>query len=163
MSEKARLRKIEDDLNVGGAGIIILGVWSIVKVLIVAFLGTRDSLDLESENPGTRVIVTLLVIAMIAVTSVIVMTIHLYIGLNAMRAAKGREHKKGYYTAAVIMLIISVLGLASYWEDIRKIEHIDTTIASILVDLTSIYVYAIIIKSTLRINKLKEKDTEGLN
>lgn len=156
MSEKARLRKIEDDLNVGGAGIIILGVWGVVRVLIEVFLGTRDSLDLESENPGTRVIVTLIVIATVTVIAVIVMKIHLYVGLNAMKAAKGREHKKGYYTVAVIMLIISVLGLASYWEDIRKIEHIDTTIASILVDLTSIYVYVVIIKSTLRINKLKE-------
>ncbi len=33
-SEKVLLRKYEDDLNVSGMGVIILGAWSIVKLIM---------------------------------------------------------------------------------------------------------------------------------
>ncbi len=161
MSEKARLRKYEDDLNVSGTAVVVLGAWSIVKVFIQAFLGTRDSIELDKEDLITRVLAVLAVIAIMAIISFIIMKIHLYIGLNAMRAAKGKEHKKGYFVGAVIILILSILSLITYKEKFRDLENIDTTIASIIVDLTTIYIFAIVIISSLKIKELKVPETKG--
>ena len=161
MSEKARLRKYEDDLNVSGTGVVVLGAWSIIRVFIEVFLGAKSSISFDDESPAFRVIAMIVVIAIMALISFIVMKIHLYIGLNAMRAAKGREHKKGYFVAAVIILILSVLSLITYGDSFQDLENIDTTIASIIVDLTTIYIFVVVIISTLKIKELKVPETKG--
>ena len=155
MSEKARLRKYEDDLNVSGAGVIILGIWSIVKVLIIVFIEAKDYVDFKDEEPAVRIISMILLVLLIAVISFIVMKVHLYIGLNAMRAAKGMEYKKGYFTATVIILILAVLSLILYKDSFKNIDKIDSTIASVIVDLTTIYIYAVVIMSTKKIKEFK--------
>ena len=54
-TEKAELRKYEDDLNVSGMGVIIMGAWSIVRVLIGLFMNTKDFLNPDDEEyEGTR-------------------------------------------------------------------------------------------------------------
>ena len=159
-SDKAKLRKYEDDLNISGAGVIIMGAWGIVRILIEIFLGTKDQLNFEESDPVYIVAGIVGVLAIIAVVGFIVMKVHLYIGLNAMRAAKGKPYKKGYFTAAVIILILSIVGMATYKEELQDLDNLDTTIASMLVDLTTIYILAVIIISSKKIKELKGKDTE---
>ncbi len=160
--DKAKLRRYEDDLNVSGAGVILMGAWAVVRVLIEAFLQTKPSEELADQAPEDRLPILLIVIGMIVVISVVVMTIYLYIGLNAMRAAKGMKHSKGYYYAAIILLINLVIGLSSYKEEIRDIENIDTTIAAILVDLTTIYILAVTVISTRKIRSIKKNEAGEL-
>lgn len=157
-SDKTKLRRYEDDLNVSGTGVILMGGWAVVRVLIEVFLQTKPSEELAKEAPEDRLPILLIVIGMVVIVSAVVMTIHLYIGLNAMRAAKGVKHSRGYYYAAIILLILSVFGLFSYKEEIKDIENIDTTIASILVDLTTIYILAVTVISTRRIRSIKKSE-----
>ncbi len=154
-TEKAELRRYEDDLNVSGTGVIILGAWSIIRVLIELFMNTKEYLNFDGEDPDSAMMGMVLVIAIIVVVSFVIMKIHLYIGLNAMRAAKGREHKEGYFVAAIIIAVLSVLSLATYAEDLQDLDKIDTTLASILVDITTIYIFIVVIVSSIRIKKIK--------
>ena len=137
-----------------------MGAWGIVRILIEIFLGTKDQLNFEESDPVYIVAGIVGVLAIIAVVGFIVMKVHLYIGLNAMRAAKGKPYKKGYFTAAVIILILSIVGMATYKEELQDLDNLDTTIASMLVDLTTIYILAVIIISSKKIKELKGKDTE---
>ena len=155
--DKAKLRRYEDDLNVSGAGVIIMGAWAVVRVLIEVFLQTNPSEELAKEAPEDRLPILLIVIAMVVILSAVVLTIHLYIGLNAMRAAKGMKYSRGYYAVAIILLILTVLGLSSYSEGLKDIDNIDTTIAAMLVDLTTIYILAVTVISTRRIRSIKKK------
>ncbi len=154
-TEKAELRRYEDDLNVSGTGVIVLGAWSIIRVLIELFMNTKEYLNFDGEDPDSAMMGMVLVIAIIVVVSFVIMKIHLYIGLNAMRAAKGREHKEGYFVAAIIIAVLSVLSLATYAEDLQDLDKIDTTLASILVDITTIYIFIVVIVSSIRIKKIK--------
>lgn len=154
-TEKAELRRYEDDLNVSGAGVVVLGVWSIVRVLIELFLNTKEYLDFGSDDPDSAMMGMIVVIAIIVIVSFVIMKIHLYIGLNAMRAAKGREHKGGYFVAAIIIAVLSVLSLSTYVEDLQKLDRLDTTLASMLVDITTIYIFIVVILSSIKIRKLK--------
>ena len=156
-TEKAELRRCEDDLNVSGMGVIIMGAWSIVRVLIELFLNTKEYLNFEGEDPESAMAGKIAVIAIIAVISFVIMKVHLYIGLNAMRAAKGRKPKGGYFIAAIIVTVLSVLSLFTYAEDFQNIEKIDTTIASMLVDITTIYIFLVVIISSVRIKRIKEE------
>ena len=154
-TEKAELRKYEDDLNVSGMGVIIMGAWSIVRVLIELFMNTKEFLNLDDEDPESIMFGMIILIAIVAIISVLVMSVHLYIGLNAMRAARGKEYKGGYYIAAIIICVLSVLSLGSYIKGLQDLEKLDTTLASLLVDITTTYFFIGVILSTVRIKRIK--------
>ena len=154
-TEKAELRKYEDDLNVSGMGVIIMGAWSIVRVLIGLFMNTKDFLNPDDEDPQSIMFGMIIAIAIVAIISVLVMSVHLYIGLNAIRAARGKEYKGGYYIAAIIICVLSVLSLGSYITALQDLEKLDTTLASLLVDITTTYFFIGVILSTVRIKRIK--------
>ncbi len=154
-TENAELRRYEDDLNVSGTGVIIMGAWSIIRVLIELFMNTREYLNIDNKDPESAMMSIALAVAVIVVVSFVIMKVHLYIGLNAMRAAKGREHKEGYFVAAIIIAVLSVLCLFTYKEAFKNIERIDTTMASLLVDITTIYIFIVVIVSSIRIKRIK--------
>ncbi len=156
--DKVKLRRYEDDLNVGGLGVVILGAWSVLKVLMYTIMEDKNTINLEEIAKEDRAIAVGIFIVIIALTLLMVLLIfkiHLYIGMNASKAARGEPYKKGYYTAAIILLVISVLGMFTYIEAIKDLDNIDTTIASFLVDLTTIYILWIVVSSTRKIRELK--------
>ncbi|MBP3240415.1 MAG: hypothetical protein J6M92_07690 [Oribacterium sp.] len=157
-SEKARLRRYENDLYVSGTGVIVMGAWGIMKMIIQLLLGADNVFKtIEAETELERNMALGLAFIMFTVIVLIIMMIHLYIGLNAARAARGRPYKKGYYFGAIILLVLSVLSMPMYRESLKDLSNIDTTGASILVDLTTIYVFYSVIRSTNEIKKLKKK------
>ncbi len=157
MSDKAKLRRYEDDLNVSGTGIVIMGAWSIVKLIMDLFLESKEYFAFEADSKFEYAFGVTFVLIFVAIISLIVIKIHLYIGLNAIKASKGREHKKGYFAGSVIILIIMVLCLLFYIEKFQDIDNIDTTISALLVDLTTIYILAVVVISTVKIKKLRKK------
>ena len=160
VNEKARLRRYEDDLYVSGIGSIIMGVWAVVKIIMEIFLGSADIIHLEAEDQTEKVIGIIISIVVVAALSYFVLRVHFYIGLNAMRAAQGKEYKKGYLTVTIVMMIIYILGMYSYKTLFTSPDSTDTTIATVLVDLTTIYIFVIVIRSANLIKKIKENMRE---
>jgi hypothetical protein len=105
------------------------------------------------------VIAALIVILLIV--SFLIFKIHLYVGQNASRYAKGQDCKMGYYKAAIVLFILIAISMGSYVDDIKDIENIDTTIASIIVDVTTLYVFAVVIYATNKVKKLRAEIQEG--
>lgn len=155
-NSKALIRRYEDDLYVSGVGIMIMGVWTVVKIIMELFLGSDFDFNLEAEDPRLRIVAIIVIGLILAILMFLILKLHLYIGLNAVRVAKGKKFKKGYCTAAKIMLVLTILGMGTYTSMFDKPESIDTQLASMLVDLTTIYIFVILIISTNKLNKLKE-------
>lgn len=161
--DKVKLRRYEDDLNVGGIGVVILAAWDVLKVIMHMIIEVKDkfSLDLFAENEkAIAVAVVIAIIAVILLVMFLIFKIHMYIGMNASKAAKGEPYKKGYYTGAIILLVVSFLGMFAYINELKNLSSIDTTIASFVVDLTSVYVLWIVVSSTRKIRKLKSLHTQ---
>ena len=162
--DNAKLRRYEDDLNVGGYGIIILGAWSVLKLIIQILSYYKEIGNLEEFVDYDK---TLLFVAYVSVMAVIVLLalavfcVHLYIGRNAIKAAKGHTYKKGYYVWTVILLVFVVLGLYFYKDSIRDLSKFDTTIASIIVDLTTIYILGTIMAATRKIREIRPEEKVG--
>ncbi len=156
-SEKAKLRRYEDNLNVCGYGVIILGAWDIMKVIMQLLMELKDTFNFEmsKDDQAVAALVIAVIVAGFLLVFFLIFEVHLFIGLNASRAAKGLPHKKGYLAAAIILLMLTIAGMASYIDEIKDVENIDTTIASIIVDLTTIYILATVVSSTSKIKKLK--------
>lgn len=158
-SDKVLLRKYEDDLNISGMGVIILGAWGILKLIILIFTSNFNEIikDFSEEEKNFAVWVITGSIVVVLIICALVLILHLYIGLNATKAAKGRDHKKGYYVWSIIMLVISVLGFSTYVFAFTNPESFDTTIASMIFDATTIYVFWTVIRSTKKIKEIKSK------
>ncbi len=161
-SEKALLRRHEDNLNVCGMGIIILGAWDVLKVIMRAKELFQIDIDLEvpEDRKSIAIGITIAVVAILILLIALVFLLHIYIGRNAMKNAKGQPYKKGYSVWAVITLVLSALSMAAYVGEFKKIESIDTTIASCIVDLTSIYIFVCLVISTRKIKQLRAEQTE---
>ncbi|MBR5407705.1 MAG: hypothetical protein IK111_08685 [Lachnospiraceae bacterium] len=153
---KVKLRRYEDDLNIGGSGVIVMGMWAALKALMELFLGSEKYIDLNeiSDDPGLRVLGAVVIFIMVTAILSFIIMLHLYVGLNAIRASKGKKYRRGYLVMAVIMLILTVLSLVAYKDKLKDIKVIDNTLASLLVDITTIYIYVAMIRSAYMIKKL---------
>ena len=151
--ENTRLRRYEDDLYVGGKGVIIIGLWSVIKVVIGLLLGTGSSVFGEARASFGEQTALMLTLFLGGVILIIALLLHLYVGINAVRAAEGKPCKKGYAAGAVFMLLLSLLSLIAYKDMFTEGSSIYTTLAGILMDLTTAYLFLIVIVSTGRIRK----------
>ena len=158
-SDKALLRRQEDNLNVCGMGVIILGAWDVLKVVMQAILEAKDAyqfdLEVSEDEKAIALVVIIAIIGVLILLSGLIFLIHFYIGRNAMKNAKGQPYKKGYFVWAVIILVLSLLGTLSYADEIKEAEAIETTIASIIVDITSIYILVNLVISTRKVKELR--------
>ncbi len=162
-NDKVKLRRYEDDLNVGGIGVIILGAWDVLKVIMHLIIEAKNDINLDeftSQDKTLAVVIIAAVITGVLLFMLIVFKIHLYIGMNASKAAKGEPYKKGYYVGAIILLVLSVLGMFTYIDELKDLAKIDTTIASFIVDLTSVYILWVVVSSTRKIRQLKSSYTQ---
>ena len=162
-NDKVKLRRYQDDLNVGGLGVVILGAWSILKIIMHTIIEAKNNISLEEfaeEERWIAVVVVIVVIAGILLVSFLIFKIHFYIGMNASRAAKGEPYKKGYYKGAIILLVLSVMGMFTYIDELKNLDTIDTTIASFIVDLTTVYILWVVVSSTRKIRALKSLHTQ---
>ena len=170
-SGNAELRRYEDDLYVSGFGIIIMGIWSVLKSYIISFLGTKQEYDITPETLGIDVatddqkLYLALFFLVLAVIAIIAYILHFYVGFNAMREAKGKRHMR-YRASAYFVLIIDIVFLVIYPLMIYGVladpefNAQETLGASIIVDLTTIFIVASVIVSGRRIIKIKQKITE---
>ena len=46
-NDKVKLRRYQDDLNVGGLGVVILGAWSILKIIMHTIIEAKNNISLE--------------------------------------------------------------------------------------------------------------------
>lgn len=162
-SGKALLRRHEDNLNVCGMGVIILGAWDILKVIMQLLLEAKDmfniDLELPEEDKAMTMFVIVFVVAILILLCSLIFLFHVYIGRNAMKDAKGLPCKKGYFIWATILLVVSLLGTTTYLDAIKEAEAVSTAIASIIVDITSIYILANLVISSRKVKKLRTEQT----
>ena len=110
----------------------------------------------EEEEKGYALGFFIVFIAVVLLVIVLIFLLHTYIGLNASRAAKRLPYKKGYYVWAIILFVLSILSQPDYIDKISNFEEIETTVASLIIDMTFIYILGTVIISTRRIKALKK-------
>ena len=164
-SDSCTLRKYEDNLNVCGIGVVILSAWDVFKSVMQFLTKAKDVsgdyFDLFQEGEkGYAAGFYIAFIAVVLLGIVLIFLLHAYIGINASRAAKRVPYKKGYYVWAIVLLVLSVLSLFDYIDRIGNLEEIETTIASLIIDLTFIYILGTVVISTRKIKTLRNAQTK---
>ena len=149
--EKMRLRRDENTLTVVGSGVILFGVWTVVKMVLhelnrlpefMAELGA-DELGFEETGLADMGLDPKLLATVVAFTVVIIvflmdLALRVFVGLSARAEGRGRPQGRLYLILAGLLLVLSGLSFVSYVITyFSHSEYVVDADAAILVELTS--------------------------
>lgn len=155
MQEK--IRHLQHNMYIDGMGVILLGLWSALKVLVII---AEEIYTIENTYELPVHIFTtakIIVSVMIFLFILLIWLYHYYVGSGAIKAGKGRKRPKIYYFWTVVFLLINIFGLPSYLLADHTTKISDTGFAAMLVDLTIVFIVIDLLVSSSRLKKLTKK------
>jgi len=176
--DQIRLRRSQSTLFNIGTGIVMFGVWTIVKTLLTLLSGryqifnTARKLSAESEYHISPRIFAVLMFIMIVILAVSDIWLRFYVGLHARRDARGKKAGRIYIIITCLMILGSILlitaniyTLATRFmaalaaaeaaaEEAAPPANSDISITGVLIELTSLIMMIELVASAGRVRKL---------
>ena len=171
---KMRLRRDENTLTVVGSGVILFGVWTVVKMVLqeinrfpefMAELGV-DELGFEETGLADLGLDPNLLAMAVAFTVVIIvylmdLGLRVFVGLSARAEGRGRPQGRLYLILAGLLLVLSGLSFVSYVITyFSHSEYVVDADAAILVELTSFITLLQMIISAVRVKRARRMEME---
>lgn len=153
----ANIRRLENSLVTIGTGVVILSLWTLLKIILYTLVYREE---IENASSTLQPIEAAFVIGLIA-AAVVVFILHCFIGLSAIDEGRGKRKHPVYpivtgfiiiFYAAMILLELSLLFF--YKEISLKL------VISMVIDVTTIGLMIDILASSLRLRKLKKQKAE---
>lgn len=174
--EQIEIRKCQNTLIVVGAGIILFGIWTMVKTMGMLFLlrdetiaAFRNSVaDIAGVSDETifRAMVAITLIAAAAVLAV-----RAYIGLSAISEGRGRKRSMIYLLLTGILIISGISSLVTDFFSMSEPEQLgaftnDQSFSAAIIEATSLIMMTQMLVSSLKIRKLahrkgRDRDSEN--
>ena len=141
LSPEAERLRTGSTLRILGAGVIVFGIWAVLKPALIAVAAPALSggYNLSPENRTAAGVIGTVVLA------AVIILLRLYVGLSAWKEGSGTPQGWGYVVWAVIMLLFSLLlftGIVLIAIHFNQFVELGSTVtldtfASLLVDITS--------------------------
>ena len=154
------LRRRRSILSITGMGVIALGLWSFIKLnlyFLAAQNATIEGLGLADLSADERRTSFLFLYVVGLVLAVLELILRIYIGRSAIRDAKGAKKKSLYLVFAAILASLSAIYLCL---DITSFDfhsnHVADSMASILVEITSLYIFIELLFAAIKIRLLRK-------
>ena len=152
------LRRKQVTLVTLGTGVILFGVWSVVKSLL--YFRTNLFADLDTQvEPELLPYIKLATVVIVALFVLADLGIRLKIGRRARAEGMGRRQKNGYLILAALIVLVNITGdlLGVYYIVKNGVPEQSGPdyIVSVLVDLSSTALLAELIITVLRVRKLR--------
>lgn len=152
------LRRRQVTLVTLGTGVILFGVWSVVKSILYFRTNLFKDLDTQVE-PELLPYIKLAIVVIVALFVLADLGIRLKIGRRARAEGMGRRQKNGYLILAALIVLVNITGdllgvyaLVKYGiSEQSGLEYV----VSVLVDLSSTVLLAELIITVLRVRKLR--------
>ena len=168
--ERIALRRHQNTLIVAGSGIIIFGLWTIIKVISRIFLyrtsiiaSIRRMMGPQAGAVSDTLIFTVLLV-IFSIGALILFGIRLYIGLSAIAEGRGRRVLPFYIPVTIILCFFSVLdtlrSIIRLFDPPESLEGIiltDTGIIAAAIELTSLIILIQMAIAAVRVRKVKQQ------
>lgn len=126
-------RRYKDKLINCGLGVIIFGVWSVIKVYMIYFFHADEYLsDLTELNTADEKTAAVIILTIL---SIWVFSWHFYVGVTAVQEAIKPKGKKAYLILGWILFLFTLVSLPSYFNSRSASEMSDTVFASAFSDI----------------------------
>lgn len=160
------LRRCENTQIIIGAGVIVFGVWIVLRSMI-SFALDPLGLGFDEDFAAFGKYAHLVSFCFIALFGVAIIGFRGYVGLSGIAEGKGRKTRGLYIPAAIFLLLVdlAILGLEWYFlfnpsgDDVAD-DTLDFLV-SIVVDTTSIITLIEFIYAAIRTRQLRRDQAEG--
>ena len=153
-----KLRRSQVSLVTLGFGVILFGVWSVIKSLLYFRTGLFDDLDTQVE-PEQLLFVKLVTVAFVALIVFADLGFRLKIGLRARAEGMGCRQKSGYLVLAALIVLfnlaVELLSISFVVKNGLSGQSYIGYAVSMLVDLSSTVLLIELIVTVLRVRKLR--------
>ena len=170
LPEKMQLRRDENTLMVVGSGVIVFGIWSVLKVLLLETTRLPEMIaeirleDLGLEELGLgdlSWVVAAMAIMLVLIGLLLDLSVRVFVGLSARAEGKGKKQGRAYLVWSALLLTLSGLSFCSYvYAFFRRSDQIMDADAAILVELTSFVTLLQMILSAVRVRRARRAEQE---
>ena len=170
MGEGAELRRYRNMLAVSGVGVIIFGIYFVIRTTMDFYLHPEEFSGMFEDISVPRIFVWIAFWVILSVFFVLYFLVWLYVGRSALKEGRGEKKRTLYLVPVllqILLLIISIISdfremavAAGFLEGTANIRNI-----TIVLDLTFLYILAVLLVSAIRCRKiesrLRKKDASG--
>ena len=148
-----RLRKNQNTLSVIGLGVIVFGIWSVIKIVLYTALDNDGLLESSLRGNLERWAFWIMMGILLAAD----LGLRLHVGLSAMAEGRGRSPRKAYIILTFLMALISfalfAAGLIGLWTS----DSFGVSLVSSIVDATSCVLLLEMAVSAIQVKRLRKR------
>lgn len=152
--KERKMRRYQNLLTVSGLGVIIFGLWSVLKTILLLFMKE----GILSEIPD-ELFVRVMFFLILGGILLIDVLIRLYVGLSARAEGFGKKKGYGYVVIAILMALASLTSLVLIFFDTNE-QSLWELIVSVIVEATSLVVTIELLVAAFTVKKLKKETGE---
>lgn len=149
--KERKMRRYQNLLTVSGLGVIIFGLWSVLKTILLLFMKE----GILSEIPDDTFVRVMFFVILGGILLIDVL-IRLYVGLSARAEGFGKKKGYGYVIIAILMALASLTSLVLIFFDTNE-QSIWELIVSVIVEATSLVVTIELLVAAFTVKKLKKE------
>ena len=171
--EQIRLRRKQNTLKIVGAGTIAFGVWSFVKVFTAIFIQKNqivseileEAHEINPElNEADKPMIFKLLVILLLIILIVELLMRLFVGISAILESIGKRRSILYIIFACMMIGSSILLMfraltgtlieIPELSSISNILHNDTTMSSVLIEMTSMIMLIEMVAASVSVRRL---------
>lgn len=158
---QVELRKLQNNLVVTGSGLIIFGLWSMIKALMM-FLFLEEFIRLILDSVAKEKSSVFAVYIVLSVLMILIFLIYLYTGLCARSDGFGKKNRYVYIGIAILLAVLQVISIVSSFINISSGEYaILEIIVTLIVDVSLLYLLLDMIISAFRVKIIRKRSRSG--
>ena len=155
------LRREKSTLAFSGFGAIVFGIWICLKSILYE-LFAKSYLSGLFESTGSGPLERRTAMLVLLGCAIAAMLLHLYIGLRAIREAKGGKKRHSFYLvlAALLLLLNAAeipVGIAAMHVDSNLMD----ALCDLLLELAECVNLALLLTAAVRLRRLKREAEEA--
>ena len=158
--KEVKLRRYQNLLTLSGLGVIVFGLWSILKVFLILLLNDDTFSEMIEaaevpDNSVTRLILYLL----LAVLPLIDFSMRLFVGLSARSESFGKKRGCAYIVFAALIVLSSLISVVFIFFDtpLTNISSVLELVVSVFVEATATVVMIELLVSAITVKKLNKE------
>lgn len=160
------LRRHQNTLVIIGSGVIMFGLWSVIKTIAFSILNREEVLQMVSGGVALsetdQKVYLLIYYIFMAILLLIDLSFRVYVGRSARREGRGRKRKRdgvAYLVIAALIALFCVIGTVADVMEILDLssatDNILSLLVSVFIDVTSFITMVELIRAAVRSRQIK--------
>ena len=149
MTKTEKIRRDQHTLVILGNGVMLFGVWSFVKAILVLWL--NPSVYMQRADPSAEKITIVIAVVIVLVVDLL---LRFFVGRSARNAGLGKKTHIVYIGAAVILMILYLISTGGMlYQVVTLQDNWFERIINLIIDITSFVILLELIVASVKVKR----------